>query len=614
MKKFILFFSLFTSVLGVDVNAQNMDSLHKVLKNTPNTISKVKLLNKIAYLYWSREFKNSMDSIELFSSQAVKLARVLNDKKDLAYALNTIGRYHISLTKKIAVATPFLLESLSLYEELNDRNGISGNYLQLGLVSYILQYNEDAIRNYKLSLKYADTDTDIVRYLLALSYSELDSVTQSKKYFSSALESFSKNNQFERQSECYMYLGKLYAQTNDMDSAFFYLNLSIDSIKSQKRFSYLTRPYAFISGIYLKNKEIEKAILYGEKSLAINTTESDDFGYIEAIKTLHAAYSLQGNYSKAYYYLNLLNSKQDFIFNGSTKQKVAEMQNTFDYKKKINDQKISRIKDKEIAEEQIQKEKILRNSILSGAVLLLLLLGVVYNRFAIKRKANIELEEKNKIISKEKVRSDNLLLNILPAEVAEELKEKGSSEAKMYDEVTVLFADFKGFTQFSEQLTATDLVQEINECFIAFDHIMRKHGVEKIKTIGDAYMAAGGLPTPNSTHCFDVVNAAMEIQKFMAEHKKNKSAANKMYFEARIGVHTGPVVAGIVGVDKFAYDIWGDTVNTASRMESSGEVGEVNISGITFDRIKDFYVCEYRGKVQAKGKGEVDMYFVKQGL
>lgn len=222
-----------------------------------------------------------------------------------------------------------------------------------------------------------------------------------------------------------------------------------------------------------------------------------------------------------------------------------------------------------------------------------------------------ELVEKNTIISKEKERSEELLLNILPAEIAEELKDTGASKAKSYDEVTVMFTDFKGFTQLSEKLSPKELVAEINECFSAFDHIMHKYGVEKIKTIGDAYMAAGGLPTANSTHPYDVVNAAIVVQQFMQEHKVIKEAAGKLFFEIRIGVHTGPVVAGIVGVKKFAYDIWGDTVNTASRMESSGEVGKVNISGTTYDLVKDKFICTHRGKVIAKGKGEIDMYFVE---
>jgi class 3 adenylate cyclase len=225
--------------------------------------------------------------------------------------------------------------------------------------------------------------------------------------------------------------------------------------------------------------------------------------------------------------------------------------------------------------------------------------------------AGVFFTQRNKI-KKGKKLSDELLLNILPEKIAEELKEKGSAEAQLIDEVTVLFTDFKGFTQLSEKLSPKELVAEINECFSAFDYIMEKHGVEKIKTIGDAYMAAGGLPTANTTHAIDVVNAAIAIQQFMQEHKEKKLLANELFFEIRIGVHTGPVVAGIVGVKKFAYDIWGDTVNTASRMESSGEVGKVNISGTTYELVKDKFNCEYRGKVQAKGKGEIDMYFVSK--
>ena len=195
---------------------------------------------------------------------------------------------------------------------------------------------------------------------------------------------------------------------------------------------------------------------------------------------------------------------------------------------------------------------------------------------------------------------------------AEELKEKGTAEAKQYDDVTVLFTDFKGFTEMSEKVSAKQLVKDLHECFTAFDNIMEKHGIEKIKTIGDSYMAVGGLPTHNTTHAFDVVKAALEIREFIAEGKARKIATNQPYFEIRIGIHTGHVVAGIVGVKKFSYDIWGDTVNTASRLESSGEPGKINISQTTYNIVKDQFACLHRGKITAKGKGEIDMYFLEQ--
>lgn len=213
-------------------------------------------------------------------------------------------------------------------------------------------------------------------------------------------------------------------------------------------------------------------------------------------------------------------------------------------------------------------------------------------------------------LNQERKKSDRLLLNILPASIAEELKARDLVEPKHYENVTVLFTDFVGFTKISEKLSPQELVSELDACFREFDRLAKKHHLEKIKTIGDAYMAAGGIPQANATHAVDCVRAALEIKDFMERLKAQKQAANQPYWQLRIGIHTGPLVAGVIGQEKFAYDVWGDTVNTASRLESSGEADRINISGATYEQVKDLFECEYRGKIAAKNKGEIDMYFV----
>ncbi|HRG58252.1 MAG TPA: adenylate/guanylate cyclase domain-containing protein [Bacteroidia bacterium] len=228
-----------------------------------------------------------------------------------------------------------------------------------------------------------------------------------------------------------------------------------------------------------------------------------------------------------------------------------------------------------------------------------------------KTELESQVLERTAELLEEKKKSDDLLLNILPAEIAEELKEKGSAIARDYDKVTVMFTDFKDFTKISEQLTPAALVKEIDSCFSAFDQIIQKHGIEKIKTIGDAYMCVGGLPIPNSNHALNTVKAAIDIRDFMKKHNQEKAAKGEHQFRIRIGIHTGSVVAGIVGIKKFAYDIWGDTVNIASRIESSGEADKINISESTFELVKNNFKCTYRGKIEAKNKGQIDMYFVE---
>jgi class 3 adenylate cyclase len=222
-----------------------------------------------------------------------------------------------------------------------------------------------------------------------------------------------------------------------------------------------------------------------------------------------------------------------------------------------------------------------------------------------------DIERQKDLLEIEKNKSDKLLLNILPSETAKELKDHGFTNPKYYEQVTVMFTDFKQFTNIAEELTPQQIIFELDKCFLAFDDICEKYNLERIKTIGDAYMAGGGIPIVNKTNAVDTVRAALEIQQFLTEFNKEKEENGSRVWQVRIGIHTGAVVAGVVGKKKFAYDIWGDAVNVASRMESCGEIGKVNISGQTYELIKDQFTCTYRGKVFAKNKGEVDMYFVE---
>ncbi len=255
-------------------------------------------------------------------------------------------------------------------------------------------------------------------------------------------------------------------------------------------------------------------------------------------------------------------------------------------------------------------------AIISYFILFFLLIWVLYESLGLqfaRKQFHLEqiINKRTEDLIVEKEKSETLLANIFPKNTADELMAKGKATKMKYDFVTVLFSDIQGFTQIAEEMNPEVLIDELDKFFFHFDSVVEKYGIEKIKTIGDAYMCAGGIPEKNRTNPVEVILAALEMQEYMTRMKESSLLQGMKYWDIRIGIHTGTVVAGVVGQKKLSYDIWGDTVNTASRMESSGEAGKINISGTTYEFVKDFFICDYRGKMPVKYKGELDMYFVR---
>ena len=329
---------------------------------------------------------------------------------------------------------------------------------------------------------------------------------------------------------------------------------------------------------------LDKAISYDKEISSLNELQSD-------YRSLSTADSLLGNYKGSLIALSQYIIIKDSVFSKENSMKIARLE----YQKKAATDSLKNAQEKHIVQLKYQQQRTYTYFGIAGVIAL-----VGFSFFMLSS---------NKLLMKEKKRSDDLLLNILPSEVAEELKTKGAAAARQYDDVTVLFTDFVDFTKAGERMSPQQLVNELDNCFKAFDGILSKYNIEKIKTVGDAYIAVSGLPAANPNHAADIVAAAVEIACFM---EQRKSQLGDETFEIRIGIHSGSVVAGIVGVKKFAYDIWGDTVNIAARMEQNSEPGKINISETTHELVKDKFECAYRGEIEAKNKGAMKMYFVRK--
>lgn len=642
MQKLITAF-IVLATLSLTAQERQVDSLKSVLRTMSGDTNRVYTLVQLASLYYRSD---PAEAIRL-GTEAKDLAEKLGYIRGSAIAYKAIGMGYYFENNWVDALVNWK-EAMASYDSVGDLKGVSNMLNNIGAVHFNGGDDEAAIQDYLQSLRVAEQINDTLRIATALV--NIGSVYLNKEanrplafdYYKRALPLSVKLGDLDAIGTCAVNMGEIFLDRKDTDSALFYFEMALEAYRKSATGNVA---YALknIGKVYAERKEFDKAISY--QTEAFNLARSLDARLEMAQSLLSLAYTyelkgdissaiasfnqakaiaeeiganyelkdtyagLAGNYAKmsdyrnAFAYQTLFSSIKDTLYNAEMDKRLQAQTLSYEIEKKQGEIALLE-KDQALKELDLKRQKSIRNATALTGLLLLVLVGGLFNRYRFVRRTN-------KIIAEEKERSEKLLLNILPHETAEELKAKGSATPKHYEMVSVLFTDFKGFTKIAEKLTAQELVEELNQCFMAFDRIIDKYGLEKIKTIGDAYMCAGGIPAPNSTNPTDIVKAALEIREFMERLKEEREAQGKDYWELRIGIHTGPVVAGVVGKNKFAYDIWGDAVNTASRMESSGIPGQVNISGSTFDYIRDHFTCTHRGKIQAKNKGEIDMYIVE---
>lgn len=576
-----------------------------------SVIPKLLLYQGISY-----DLNSKYDSAIIMYDSALIMGEKYGFQADQGSIYNNYSIVY-SIMGQLEQSLDYCMKALDIFEQAGDSSSMAKVYNNLGSRYSEMGMNDMAIIYYEKAIDINERFQDNSR--LVKNYGNIGTVYSSLDEHEKALE----------------YYTKAYMITKDLDNkvdmsitlsnmAITYRNMKkLDLALSFAEQSYLIAReindeigklvyFITTAEIFKDQKELDKAL----KNYSIAESIADSIGARQSLLEIYSGladiYAQMGDFRNAYLYNENYNEERMRLLDN-------EKNKALDKIKEFEDDKVQSeidilTKDAEIQELVIRRQKIIRNSVAGTGAFILLIALLLLHRYRYVRKTRDQLEKKNVIIQDEKEKSDNLLLNILPEETAEELKTKGNSKARSFEMVTVLFTDFKGFTSMAELLNPGELVAEIDHCFKAFDNIISNYDIEKIKTIGDAYMCAGGLPVANKTNSIDVVRAAIDIRDFMLKLKENRERKNEPFFEIRIGVHTGPVVAGIVGIKKFQYDIWGDTVNIASRMESSGEVGEVNVSGTTYNLIKKKFECVHRGKIEAKNKGAVDMYFVKSNI
>ncbi|MDX2305621.1 MAG: adenylate/guanylate cyclase domain-containing protein [Microscillaceae bacterium] len=650
-----VFFSALLS--GRHVYAQNtakIDSLSHLLKGSQG-IERLKTLNKLGWEYRNTDFTKAFTYLE----EAIKIGEKMSAVQELADSYSFMGVV-FKYTGDYKQALNYFFKALHLSEKYKLDESLGYSYNNIGEIQ---RYQKD----YEAALQSSDQAVDIFAEIqnhrgLAYAYIRRGEIYQDTQNYPKALKAFLQSLEIRQKMKdeegiatSMNRAGMIYNLMGKNQEALEYLQKALAVAEGMKDKRAIINYSIDIGKVYLSTKDYAKAILYASQGLT-QAQEMQSPEYIKkASAVLQESYAGQGDFTKAYQYQNLHLAAKDSLMNDNIEKELSKMQSNFILEKKQTELNLAN-KDKIIQAEKLEIQQLILLVVSLGILLLFCLIGTLFYINYKRKKTNLALQERNEIIKQkseeietqndnlvllnaeitqqkeeieaqnenlielthkleiEKDQSDKLLLNILPNETALELKEKGQAKPRFYEKVTVLFADFKGFTYYAEQLPPEQLVEELNYYFSVFDNICQKYNLEKIKTIGDAYMAAGGIPVPNHSNPVDAVSAALEMQLFMQQLHLERMEAGKSALALRIGIHTGPVVAGVIGLNKFAYDIWGDAVNLAARMESSGEPNKINISGATFQYVRDSFLCTYRGKINAKNKGEVDMYFVEDFL
>ena len=500
----------------------------------------------------------------------------------------------------------YYLKALSINEDLNDHEGIAINNVNIGIIYFQQGDYNKALNYYTRALTLNENSKN--RKELAANLVDIGTLYSTKAEYPKAMEYYQRalvideqQNNKDGKAVIFSNLGQDYYDQGNYAEALKYYFMSLALYKDLGSKDGIAASYGAIGSAYLavaknfdegttpggliaasKAANLDKATEFLNKALII-CREIGNLSYqIPITHDISEAYSLAGKCSEALQSLKLYTTLKDSVFSDQNKIKINDLEKKRE--KELNS-KLARL-------EALKKRNEGAVTLAAFIVLIAIIAIVIRN---------------NRRVNKEKRRSDELLLNILPEKVAHELKTTGKSGARLFDPVTVIFTDFVDFTIAAERMTPHELISELDLCFRAFDGIIGKHGIEKIKTAGDAYMAVAGLPEMNPKHAENMVNAALEINQFMQERRKELGSRT---FDIRLGIHSGTVVAGIVGIKKFAYDIWGDTVNIAARMEQHSKTGRINISETTYELVKDKFDCTYRGEIEAKNKGNLKMYFV----
>ncbi len=576
--------------------------------------------------------KNYLEALKLYGElgDSVRLARA---SYNLAILYENFGNFQ--------AAQEYILRYLNLAERNADSTGIANAFNVIGNIRTEKDDLEAALENYQKAQvlhqllgnqwesatvfnnigntydAIAESRMDEKEYEGLLPYFEnaIDNHIQAMKIRKTLEDKDGEGESFNNIGLVYKNMGSYFQETGAITQSAFFWQKALNYLDTAfyirqelgDQFG-LMEVYNGYGDVYRRQGKLQKALNFTKQYLKLAEDLANEKFLQNGFKDLARIYFQLGDYKSAY---NWRKAYDELRYDRYNEQRLKEYESRevfySDRQKQFENERTLLLRDA-----QLKQATIFRNSLIVGAFGLLLLIGLIYNRYRIKSKSNQELAEKNEIIETERHRAEELLLNILPSETANELKEHGKAAAKKYDSVTVLFTDFQSFTQIAEKMPPEALVAQLDECFKAFDEIAERHGIEKIKTIGDSYMCAGGLPTPNDTHAEDVVKAAMEMRTFMQHFGAKQRTKGLPEFKTRFGIHSGPVVAGVVGSKKFAYDIWGDTVNLAARMEEKSEAGKINISKNTYELLNNHFQFEDRGKLMAKNKGEVEMFFVEE--